>query len=52
VQALIDHYENQSDDEAIGEAEAAYRSTRLSMMPVPVELVPAVERLIAKKRAG
>jgi hypothetical protein len=51
VQAVIDHYENQTDDEAIAEDEAAFRSGAVTMMAVPVELVPKVSRLIGK-RAG
>ena len=50
--ALIDYYENQSDADAIAEAEAAYQSTETTMMQVPVELVPKVEKLIAAKRAS
>lgn len=52
LQALADYYDNQSDEEAIAEANAAYENTKLTMMEVPVELVPAVEKLIARKRAG
>lgn len=51
AQAVIDHYENQSDDEAIAEAEAAYNAVGTTMMQVPVELVPQVQKLIAR-RAG
>ena len=51
VEDVMRHYENQSDDEAIAEAEAAYRNTETTMMAVPVELVQKVQRLIAK-RAG
>jgi hypothetical protein len=51
VKELIRHYENQSEDEAVAEDEAAYQSTRTTMMAVPVELVPQVQKLIAK-RAG
>jgi hypothetical protein len=51
VQAIIDHYENQTDDEAIAEAEAAYEAVKTTMMQVPVELVPQVQKLIAR-RAG
>ena len=46
---VIRHYERQSDDEAIAEAEAAYESTETTMMAVPVELVPKVQKLIAKQ---
>ncbi len=51
VEALIDHYDNQTDDEAIAEAEAAYKSVTTTMMQIPVDLVPKVQKLIAK-RAG
>ena len=52
VEAIINHYENQSDDEAIAEAEAAYRSTKSAMIQVPIGLVSQVEKLIARKRAS
>ncbi|MFI5378497.1 MAG: hypothetical protein ACHRHE_04310 [Tepidisphaerales bacterium] len=48
IKALADHYENQSEDQAVAEDEAAYESTRLTMMAVPVELVPKVQKLITK----
>ena len=51
VQSLIDHYENQSDDEAIAEAEAAYKNRQTAMIQVPLRLVPKVQKLLAK-RAG
>jgi hypothetical protein len=51
VQALIDHYENQSDDDAIAEAEAAYADGQTAMIQVPLQLVPQVQKLLAK-RAG
>ena len=49
VEAVIRYYENQSDEDAIAEAEAAYRNTRSTMMEVPVELVPRVQKLIARR---
>jgi hypothetical protein len=51
VQALIDYYENQTDEEAIAEAEAAYRDKATTMMQIPNKLVPKVRKLISK-RAG
>lgn len=51
VQALIDHYENQTDGEAIPEAEAAYRRRTTALIEVPVKLLPAVRELI-HRRAG
>ena len=51
VQELVEYYENQTDDEAIAEAEAAYHNPSTTMMEVPIALVPKVQKLIAK-RAG
>jgi hypothetical protein len=52
VQRVLDHYESQTDEEAVAEDEAAFESTDHTAMEVPVELVPAVRELIAKRRAG
>jgi len=51
VQALVDHYDHQSDDEAIDEADAAYRDRTQAAMVVPIKLVSAVRKLIGR-RAG
>ena len=51
VDQLTKHYETQSPEDAVAEDEAAYRSTQVTMMAVPVALVPQVQKLIAK-RAG
>jgi hypothetical protein len=51
VQRVLAHYENQTDNQAIAEDEAAYNNPLFTMMQVPVELVPRVQKLIAK-RAG
>jgi hypothetical protein len=52
VQRVLDHYDTQSDVEAVAEDEAAYRSTTRTVMKVPVKLVPAVRALLAKRRAS
>jgi response regulator of citrate/malate metabolism len=52
VQEIIEYYENQTDEEAIAEAEAAYKSPTSTMIQVPNELVPKVQKMIAKKRAS
>jgi hypothetical protein len=49
---VLAHYEQQSDDEAVAEDEAAYGSTTHTLMEVPVDLVPAVRELLAKRKAG
>jgi hypothetical protein len=51
IQRMLEHYENQSDEQAVAEDEAVYESTTHTAMEVPVELVPAVRELIAKRRA-
>lgn len=52
VQRVVEHYESQIDDEAVAKDEAAYKSIDHTAMEVPVDLVPAVRELIAKRRAG
>lgn len=52
VRRVLEHYETQSDEEAVAEDEGAYEATTHTAMEVPVELVPAVRELIAKRRAG
>jgi hypothetical protein len=52
VRRVLEHYEHQSEEEAVAEDEAAYESTTHTAMEVPVELVPAVRELIARRRAG
>jgi len=52
VREVLEHYEQQSDDEAVAEDEAAYESTTHTVMEVPVELVPEIRELIAKRRAS
>ncbi|MBM3752489.1 MAG: hypothetical protein FJW38_00730 [Acidobacteria bacterium] len=50
VQKLIDHYEQQTELEAVAEDEAALREEGTTMQ-VPAELVPLVRELIAKSKA-
>ncbi len=51
VRAVLDHYESQTEEEALAEDEAAFEQTE-TVMQVPLELVPAVHQLIAKYRAA
>ena len=50
VRKVLAHYEEQSEDEAVAEDEAAYEDRTHSLVEVPVELVPAVRRLLAKHK--
>lgn len=52
ISRVINHYEVQTDGEATAEDEAAYKATTHTSMNVPVELVPKVRELIAKRRAS
>jgi hypothetical protein len=52
VQEVLRHYEQQTDEEAIAEDEAAYEPPTHTAMEVPVDLVPAVREMIAKRRAS
>ncbi len=52
VRRVLEHYDTQSDEETVAEDEAAYEATTHTAMDVPVELVPAVRELIAKRRPG
>jgi len=52
VRRVLGHYEAQSDEEAVAEDDAAYEATTHTAMEVPVELVPEVRELIARRRAG
>jgi len=49
VKRVIEHYETQSEYEALAEDEAAYEDTNQTFMEIPNELIPIVRELIAKK---
>ena len=52
VRRVLEHYEAQSDEQAVAEDEAVYESTTHTAMEIPVDLVPEVRELLAKRRAG
>jgi len=52
IRRVSEHYESQTEDEATNEDEKAFASTTHTVMEVPVDLVPEVRQLIAKRRAG
>ncbi len=49
VRQVLEHYEAQSDEEAVAEDDAMFESTEHTMMAIPVDLVSAVRELIAKR---
>jgi hypothetical protein len=52
VRRVLEHYATQGDEEAVAEDEASFEATTSTTMEVPVELVPKVRELIAKRRVG
>jgi len=49
VKRVLDHYENQTEDEAVAQDEAAWEDVSQTFIEVLNELVPAVRELLAKK---
>ena len=49
IRRVIEHYETQSDDEAVLEDESAQSDHERAMMEIPTTLVPAVRELLAKQ---
>ena len=45
VREILDHYEGQTEEEAMAEDEAAFANA--TMMAIPPDLVPEVRQLIA-----
>ena len=56
VRCVMDHYEQQSEEEAVAEDEAAFEDENLAVVEIPKELLPAVRTMIAdyeqKRRAS
>ena len=52
VNRVLEHYGTQTDEEAVAEDEASWERTSHTKMDVPVDLVPTVRELIAKKEQG
>ena len=52
VRRVLEHYDAQTDEEALAEDEAARERPHSTFIEVPNELVAAVEELIAKHHAS
>jgi hypothetical protein len=50
VKRVLEHYEAQSEEQAVAEDEAAVEATDQTLMEVPHDLVQVVRQLIAKPR--
>jgi len=51
VKCVLDHYESQTEEEAVAEDEAAWEDISQTFVEVPNELIPAVRELLAKNAA-
>ncbi len=51
VRRTLEHYEKLTEEEAVAEDEASFEDRTQTVMEVPVDLVPAVRELIAKRSA-
>lgn len=52
VRQTIEHYDGQSEDEAVAEDEAAFDNQDQAFVQIPLELLPLVRELIAKHYAS
>ncbi|HSR68814.1 MAG TPA: hypothetical protein VLU25_12825 [Acidobacteriota bacterium] len=52
VRRVVEHYEAQSDEQALAEDEAAYETTTHTTMEIPVDLVGTVRQLIADRESS
>jgi hypothetical protein len=48
VQRVLDHYETQTEEEALEEDEAMFEGQARAVMEIPEELIPMVRELIAR----
>jgi len=46
VRAVLEHYETQSEEEAVAEDEATFQAPDRTLMAVPPALVPEVRQMI------
>lgn len=52
VKRIVEHYESQTEDEAVAEDEAAFGEGGTTVMEVPTRLVDQVLALIAESQSG
>ena len=52
VRRLLEHYEKQTEAEAVAEDEGAWEDTDQTVVNLPPELLPQVRELIAKHRGS
>lgn len=52
VREVLEHYESQTEEEALAEDEAVFRKRNYTVMVVPKGLVPAITKLVAREKAA
>ncbi len=52
VRAVLEHYENQTEDEQFAEIEAAHEADATTLVAIPTDLVPEVRALLARRRTA
>ena len=52
VQRVLEHYEGQTEEEAVAEDEAAFALRGHTVMVVPKRLVPEITRFIERRPSG
>ena len=50
IKMIIEHYENQTEEEAVEEDESILTNEQQTMMQIPNNLVPIVRELIAQNQ--
>ncbi len=51
VRRVLEHYESQTEDEAVAEDEAAFADHPETVVSVPIDLMPQIRELISKHSA-
>ncbi len=51
VRKVLEHYESQTEEQAVAEDEAAFTDHPETVISVPIDLVPAVRELIGKQNS-
>ena len=49
VRKVLEHYEQQTEEEAVAEDEAALEQSQGTVMEVPTDVVPRIRQLIARR---
>ena len=52
VRKVLDHYESQTEEQAIAEDEADFADHPETVISIPVDLVPVVRELIGKQQSN